>query len=90
MNTDKNKDYISETYTIPTDVMVEIAQIILQADLPHEIIGVKENKAQVVFTISHQSNLKFHQQAIENIADILKDYHQLCNGESEARDWREG
>ncbi|HEX7414682.1 MAG TPA: hypothetical protein VF411_11615 [Bacteroidia bacterium] len=90
MITDKNKDYDSETYTIPTDVMVEIAQIILQADLPHEIIAVKENKAQIVFSISHQSNLKFHQEAIKNIAEILREYQILCGVETENdTHWRE-
>ncbi|MHB8260350.1 MAG: hypothetical protein ACYDCN_05720 [Bacteroidia bacterium] len=89
MSTDKNKDYDSETYVIPTDVMVEIAQVILQADLPHEIIGVKENKAQIVFSISHQSNLKFHQEAIKNIDEILREYQILCSGQTETVDWRE-
>ncbi len=89
MNNNKNKNYISETYTIPADVMVEIAQIILQADLPHEIIAVKENKGQIVFAISHQSNLKYHQEAVKNIADILKDYQHLCGNETETLDWRE-
>jgi hypothetical protein len=46
MNSNKNKNYISETYSVPTDVILEIAKIILQADLLHEIIGVKENKRQ--------------------------------------------
>ena len=89
MNTSKNKNHIQETYIIPTDVMLEIAQIILQADLPHEIIGVKENKRQIILGISYQSDLKFHQEAIKNIADILKDYQQLCNEESETVNWRE-
>ena len=89
MNTSKNKNHIQETYIIPTDVMLEIAQIILQADLPHEIIGVKENKRQIILGISYQSDLKFHQEAIKNIADILKGYQQLCNEESETVNWRE-
>ncbi|HEX7413662.1 MAG TPA: hypothetical protein VF411_06405 [Bacteroidia bacterium] len=85
----KNKDYTLETYAIPADVMVDIAQIILQADLPHEIIGVKENKGQVMLDISHQTHLKFHQEAMKNIADILKEYQQLCCDESETTNWRE-
>lgn len=88
-NTGKNKNYNQETFIIPTDVMLEIAQIILQADLPHEIIGVKENKRQIIIGISYQNNLKFHQEAAKNIADILKDYHKLCNEESETVNWRE-
>jgi len=89
MNISKNKNYVSETYAIPTDVILEIAQIILQADLPHEIIGVKENKSQIILSISYQSDLKFHQEAIKNIADILKDYHEICCNESETVNWRE-
>jgi hypothetical protein len=69
--------------------MLEIAQIILQADLAHEIIGLKENKGIIIMSISHQKNLKFHQEAIKNITAILKDYHEICSEESEAINWRE-
>ena len=89
MNTTKNKDYTTETYVIPADVMVAIAQIILQADLPHEIIGVKESKGQIIFSISHQANLKFHQKAIQNITDIIEEYQTLCGNDEETNDWRE-
>ena len=90
MSTDKNKNHISETFIIPTDVMLEIAQIILQADLPHEIIGIKENKSQIIMEISYQPDLKFHQEAIKNIVDIVKDYHELCCEEHKETNWREG
>ena len=89
MTTSKNKNNVSETYAVPTDVMLEIAQIILQADFLHEIIGVKENKNQIVISVSYQSDLKFHQEAIKNIADILKDYHEICCNENETVNWRE-
>jgi len=88
-NTGKNKNYNQETYIVPTDVMLEIAQIILQADLLHEIIGVKENKRQIIIGISYQNNLKFHQEAVKNITDIIKGYHTLCSEESETVNWRE-
>ncbi len=89
MNTTKHKDYTVETYAIPTDVMVEIAQIILQADLPHEIIGIKERKGQIILSISHQVNLKFHQKAIKNITDIIEEYQTLSGNDEETNDWRE-
>jgi len=89
MNTSKTKNNASEIYTVPTDVMLEIAQIILQADFSHEIIGVKENKNQIIMSISYQSDLKFHQEVIKNIADILKDYHEICCNENETVNWRE-
>ncbi len=89
MNTVKSKNYITENYNVPTDIILEISQIILQADLPHEIIAVKEHKQQIVLNISYQKDLKFHQEAIKNINDILKDYHDLCYQESETVNWRE-
>lgn len=89
MNTIKNKNYSTENYNVSVDIILEISQIILQADLSHEIIAVKENKQQIVLTISHQKDLKFHQEAIKNINDILEDYHDLCYQESEAVNWRE-
>jgi hypothetical protein len=90
MNTPlKNKNSTEETLSVPTDVMLEIAQIILQAELPHEIIGVKENKSQIIIGISFQADLKFHQDALKNIQDILKAYHDLVHTEHEDIDWRD-
>lgn len=89
MNTIKNKNYITENYNVSTDIILEISQIILQADLAHEIIAVKENKQQIVLSISYQKDLKFHQEAVKNINDMLKDYHDLCYQESETVNWRE-
>ena len=85
----KNKIYQQETFAIPNDVMMEVAQIILQASLSHEIIGIKENKRQIIIGISFQSQLKFHQDAVKNIQDIIKVYHELCFAESEAVNWKE-
>jgi hypothetical protein len=89
MNMIKSKNYFTENYNVPTDIILEISQIILQADLPHEIIAVKENKQQIILSISHQKDLKFHKEAIKNINDILKDYCDLCYQESETVNWRE-
>ena len=84
-----SKNYTQEKFIVPTDILLEIAQIILQADLPHEIVGVKENKRQIIMSISYQTNLKFHQEAIKNVNSILKEYHDLCHIERETIDWRE-
>jgi hypothetical protein len=84
-----NKNTDQETYIVPTDVMLEIAQIILQADLPHEIIGAKEHKRQLIISIYYQSDLKFHQEAIKNIVSILDAYKDLCDEENGMADWLE-
>lgn len=84
-----NKNYSQETFAVPTDVVLEIAQIILHADLPHEIVGVKENKGQILVSISYQTNLKFHQEAIKNVNSILQEYHDLCHAEHDTINWRE-
>jgi hypothetical protein len=84
-----SKNYTQEKFIIPTDILLEIAQIILQADLPHEIVEVKENKGQIVMSISYQINLKFHQEAIKNVNSILQEYHDLCHTERETIDWRD-
>jgi hypothetical protein len=83
----KNED--QETYIIPTDVMLEIAQIILQADLPHEIIGVREHKRQLIINVNYQPGLRFHQEAIKNIVSILEAYKDICDEENEIVNWRE-
>jgi hypothetical protein len=77
-----------ETFLVPSDVMLEIAQIILKADLAHEIIGTKENKRQILISVRYQAYLKFHQDALKNINDILSAYQDLCNEESETVNWR--
>ncbi|MCX6183003.1 MAG: hypothetical protein NT150_13875 [Bacteroidetes bacterium] len=82
------KGFEKESYAIPADIIPEIAQIILQTGLPHEIIGVKENCRQVIIEIAYKSNFKFHSQAIDNISDLLKDYHELRSEEGNNINWR--
>jgi hypothetical protein len=71
----------SVNFFIPCDVMVEIAEVILQAELGHNIIGVEENKRELLFTIYHRPDFKLHQFAMENIKAILIQYHQLYGNE---------
>ena len=82
------KGYEKESYAVPADIMPEIAQIILQANLPHEIIGVKENRRQIVIEIVYKRNFRFHSQAIDNISDVLRDYQELRSEEGDNIDWR--
>ncbi len=67
----------SVSFSIPCDVMVEIAEIILQTEFGHNITGVEENKREILFTVHFHPDLKIHQFAIENIRAILMQYHQL-------------
>jgi hypothetical protein len=85
----ENKNYSNKSIAIPCEVMTELAQIIIQADLPHEIIGVREAKGQIIMRISYQPNLKFHQQAIENIDALLEAFKDLHDCEQELYNWRE-
>jgi len=71
----------SVNFCIPCDVMIEIAEIILQAELPHNITGVEENKRELLFTLNYSPDFKTHQLAIENIKTILIQYHQLYGDE---------
>ena len=68
----------TEHYPVPTDVFCEIAEILLQTGLPHEIVAIKENRRAVVLCISYEEKSKFHQAAISNLEEILKSYHELC------------
>jgi hypothetical protein len=85
----ETKNITEENYVIPVDVMLEVALIILQAEIGHEITAVKENKRQIVIGLSYQSDLKFHQEAIKNIDEILRSYHELCSEESDEVNWKD-
>ena len=79
----------SERYLIPSDVICEIAQIILQAALSHEIVGVKDDRRVIVLFVQYDEKSKIHNQAIENIAEILQSYHEICFDGDNRINWRE-
>ena len=78
-----------ERYIIPSELMFEIAQVILQVDFVYEIIGVKENRRAIVLCIEYDAKSKLHQQAIDNIEEILQAYHEICYDKDERVNWRE-
>lgn len=81
---DKNR---FKTLTIPLDILIDVVNIIKEAELKSEITGVNENKSFIELKVEYQNGLGFHQRAIENIESILDDYNHFRFEEQET-DWR--
>lgn len=79
----------SERCLVPSDVICEIAQIILQAGLSHEIVGVKDDRRVIILSIEYDEKSAFHNQAMDNIEEILHSYHEICFNGDKRIDWRE-
>ncbi len=58
--------------TVPVDVVMDIAQIILQSGIIHSIEDLKPAKNALVFELQLLSH---HKQAKKNIFDILSEYN---------------
>jgi hypothetical protein len=85
----KETEYLTEECIIPMDVFIDIARIISQAELPHKIIRVIENKNQVEMQLSYQKNLTFHKKAEKNIHDILFSYDTYRNEDTGTINWKD-
>ena len=79
----------SERFLIPGDVIFEIAQIILQVGLSHEIVDVKEDRRLIVLCVEYDGKSTLHKQAIENITEILQTYHDIFFNGDKRMNWRE-
>jgi hypothetical protein len=83
------KELKSERYVIPCDIVCEIAQIILQANLKHEIVGVKDERRVIILLVEYDEHSKFQVQAVENIEEMLHSYHSICFNGDNRISWRE-
>lgn len=60
------------SYTVPIDVLIDIAEIIVKHELPHQIKDIKENALLVKLSFSER-----HNNAKKNIEHILSEYEGL-------------
>lgn len=67
----------SISYTIPIEVMVDIAEIILQADIKHSLSDIKKGRNAIVLDLSIKPN---QTRAKANIESILSDYNYYRYG----------
>ena len=71
---------IKTSYAIPMDVMMDIAQILLQSDIQHTITDIRKSKNAIVIEMMIEPR---HRMAEENIHQILEDYNYYRYGEQQ-------
>lgn len=69
----------SETlvYTVPIDVVIDIAEILVESRIQHSIKAIKEEKHAIVLRLLVEPE---HAKAVENIEKILEEYNHLLAG----------
>jgi hypothetical protein len=77
-----------ESYVIPADIMTDVARIILQAGLSHQIIDANQERQEITLRIGYTKTSKFHQQALKNLYDLITDYNELRYEGSTDIDWQ--
>jgi hypothetical protein len=80
-------EYTMESYVIPADILTEAACIILQAGLSYQIMDANQERQEITFRIGYAKTNKFHQQALENLYDLITDYNEL-RYEGNMDNWR--
>ena len=85
---EKNRSIKRKEITVPLDVMMDIAKIIVETEMESAIIGLNENKNTVQIVLAFPEGLNYYKKALDNIDSILADYKHY-RFEEEAEDWRD-
>jgi len=85
---EKNRSIKRKEITVPLDVMIDIAKIIVETEMESAITGLNENKNTVQIVIAFPEGLNYYEKALNNIDSILADY-KYYRFEEEAEDWRD-
>lgn len=85
---EKSRNIKRKEITVPLDVMMDIAKIIVETEMENAIIGLNENKNTVQFLIGFPEGLNYFKKALDNIDGILAEYKHY-RFEEEAEDWRD-
>jgi hypothetical protein len=76
----KSSQQQNSSHTIPIDVFLEVARILLDNTLSWQVEGVNDMEGSLLIQISFQPGLPKHQNAMENIKGILNDYSYYVKG----------
>lgn len=84
MDTNITKPIHTSSHTVPLDVFMDIARILLHNSLTWKIESINEQKNSLLIQVSSHPNLIRHQNALENIRVILSDYAYYFKGSPNA------
>ncbi|MBS1634312.1 MAG: hypothetical protein JST26_00220 [Bacteroidetes bacterium] len=85
---EKNRSIKRKEITVPLDIMMDIAKIIVETEMESTITGLNENKNTVQIILGFPEELNYYKKALDNIDSILNDYKHY-RFEEEAEDWRD-
>lgn len=69
----------NSSHTIPMDLFLDIACILLNNAIAWQLESINEKENSLLIQISIQPNLSHHRKALENIQGILSDYGYYLN-----------
>ncbi len=80
METITSKPFITSSHTIPLDVFMDAARILLDNALNWQVEGINEKENSLLIQVSIQPGSARHRKALENIQSILSDYGYYLKG----------
>jgi hypothetical protein len=80
METNLARQTSSSSHTIPMDVFLDIARILLGNAINWRVEGINEKENSLLIQVSIQPNLSHHRKAMENTQTILTDYGYYLTG----------
>lgn len=80
METITSKPTTTSSHTIPMDVFMDIARILLNNTIQWKVESINEKENSLLIQVSIQLHLSHHRKAMENMKGILSDYGHYLKG----------
>lgn len=80
METMATRSTTSGSHTIPMDVFMDIARILLSNAVTWRVEGINEKENSLLIQVSIQPDSSRHRKAMENMQTILSDYGYYLKG----------
>lgn len=74
---------------VPVDMSIDVFKVIVKENIKHEVAQVDENRGIILVVLSLDKTSVRHQEALENIRNMVLDYQEYRFGENEELDWRD-
>lgn len=80
METTTSKPFITSSHTIPLDLFMDTARILLDNALNWQVEGINEKENSLLIQVSILPGSARHRKALENIQGFLSDYGYYLKG----------
>lgn len=86
VNINLTREYLTQRVWVPNDISIDVLMAMVKHKLPHEITQVEPSKSEFQLTLFYLPEETGKKQVIEQITDLIDEYHLYRYGEHENED----